>query len=114
MRIWLALLVAPSLVLACQAMLYALVTPSCALQSRAALHAVAACSLALTLAFTLLAWREWRARSALAPTAIDSDGADIATSRRFLAVVAACVGLLSSLAIGAMWVTVWVLSPCWS
>ncbi|MDB4906907.1 MAG: hypothetical protein JWO05_1691 [Gemmatimonadetes bacterium] len=114
MRVWLALFAAPSLVLACQATLYALVTPSCAMQTRAVLHAVAAGSLAVTLVFTLLALREWRLRAAGTGKVLDSDGADTATSRRFLAIVATSVGLLSCLAIAAMWITIWVLSPCWN
>ena len=40
MRIWLALLLAPSLALACQSIMYSLVTPSCSVQTRLWIHAV--------------------------------------------------------------------------
>ena len=114
MRIWLALLVAPSIALACQAVMYALVTPSCAMQSRAVLHGVAVVCLAATLVFALLARREWQLRALTATGGPDSDNPDPPTSRRFLAIAATGVALMSSLVIAAMWLTVWVLSPCWS
>ena len=112
MRIWLALLIAPSLALACQSLLYALVTPACGAQSSAGLHAVAAVSLALAALFTALAGAERRARAASPGRTGDSDSADPATGRRFLATVSMAVGALSALAIAAMWIGVWVLSPC--
>lgn len=113
MRIWLALLVAPSLALACQSILYAMVTPACGFQWRNGLHLVAAGSLALAGIFTLLAWHEWRLRATSPGRTADSDDADPSTSRRFLAIVATAVGVLSSLTILTMWMAVWVLSPCW-
>ncbi|MBI2769820.1 MAG: hypothetical protein HYX47_09365 [Burkholderiales bacterium] len=113
MRIWLAMFAAPFLALACQSAMYALVTPACSAQSRLALHAVAAFSLLLAALFTLLAGKEWRRHAPDARPALDSDAADRPTSRRFLAMVAVAVGLLSCLAIAAMWIAVWVLSPCW-
>jgi hypothetical protein len=108
MRIWLALLAAPSLALACQTAMFALVTPSCSAQTRIAIHAVAAASLLLCVVFT------WLARSAGAPVrhAADDDSAEPPATRHFLAVVAAAVGALSSLLVLAMWIAVWVLSPC--
>jgi hypothetical protein len=113
MRIWLAMLIAPTLALACQAVLFALVTPSCAMQSAAALHGVAAASLALAVVFTLLAFGERRRQAASPGRTDDSDSAEPATRRRFLATVASALGAMSCLAIVAMWLTVWVLSPCW-
>lgn len=113
MRIWLALLVAPSLALACQSILYALVTPSCAMQSSAGLHAVAAVSLALAGLCTLLAVGAQRQERAGPARTHDSDSAEPATNRRFLATVGAAVGVLSCLVILAMWMAIWVLSPCW-
>jgi hypothetical protein len=113
MRIWLALLAAPSLALACQSVLYAMVTPACGLQSRNGLHLVAAGSLALAGIFTLLAWHEWRLRAADTGGTPDSDDAGPSATRRFLAIVATAVGALSSLTILTMWMAVWVLSPCW-
>jgi hypothetical protein len=101
MRIWLAMLVAPSLALACQLALYAMVSPMCGSQQTWPLHAVAAIALALTGLFTTLAAAEWRR---LQPAA--------GGTRRFLAAVATAVGALSGLAIAAMWLAVGVLSPC--
>jgi hypothetical protein len=110
MRIWLALLAAPSLALAAQSAMYALVTPSCSTQTRIAIHAVAAVSLLLCVVFALAA------RSAGAPVrfAADDDTAEPPITRHFLAIVAAAVGAISALAVSCMWIAVWVLSPCFS
>ena len=113
MRIWLALLMAPSLALACQSVLFSLVTPSCSTQSTAALHGVAAGCLVVAAVFTLLAVGERSARALSPGRTDDSDSAEPATGRRFLATMAVAVGSLSCLVIAAMWMTVWVLSPCW-
>jgi hypothetical protein len=112
MRIWLALLAAPSLALACQSIMYALVTPSCSVQTRLLIHLAALVSLALALLFTLLARGQWRVRKH-APAGPDSDAADPPTNRRFLAIAATAVGGLSALVILTMWIAAWVLSPCW-
>lgn len=110
MRIWLALIAAPSLALATQSAMYALVTPSCSVQTRIAIHVVAAVSLLLCIAFALMA------RSAGAPVrfAADDDAAEPPATRHFLAIVAAAVGALSALVVLCMWVAVWILSPCFS
>jgi hypothetical protein len=113
MRIWLALLMAPSVALACQTIMYALVTPSCSLQTRVVIHLVAFASLALSVLFTVIARAEWLRGASVAPHGLDSDGADRPTSRRFLAVVATAVGAGSCLTIFTMWIAAWVLSPCW-
>jgi hypothetical protein len=114
MRIWLALLVAPSLALACQSIMYSLVTPSCSVQTRVAIHAVALACLLLAAVFTLLARGHWRRIAMTAPRGPAHAGADRPSSRRFLAVVATAVGGLSALVILMMWSAAWVLSPCWS
>jgi hypothetical protein len=110
MRIWLALLLAPSLALGAQGVMYALVTPSCSVQTRVAIHAVAVVSLLLCVVFTLLA------RSAGAPVRFgaDDDSAEPPATRHFLAIVAAAQGALSALVIFGMWIGAWVLSPCFS
>ena len=113
MRIWLALLVAPSLALASQGILYALVTPSCSLQTRVFLHAVSAASLLLTAVLTQMAHSEWKARARMSAEGPDSDEPDPDTTRRFLAAAATAVAALSCLGILTMWMAVWVLSPCW-
>ena len=104
----LAMLIAPSLALANLSIAYALVTPSCARQTMVALHAVAAASLLLSLLFTLLAWRNWRRRSATAPLAGDAAPA----RREFVSLVAMMTGVLSCVVIAAQWIPQWVLSPC--
>jgi hypothetical protein len=114
MRIWLALLIAPSLALAAQSAMFALVTPSCSVQTRLAIHGVAFVALALSVVFTLLARGDWLHHAQAAPQGPDSDEPDRATSRRFLAVVATAIGALSSFVIFTMWVAAWVLSPCWA
>jgi heme A synthase len=110
MRIWLALILAPSIALGTQSVMYALVTPQCSAQTRIAIHAVAAVALLLCVIFTLLA------RSAGAPVRFgaDHDSAEPPVTRHFLAIVAAAVGLLSALIIFGMWIGAWVLSPCFS
>jgi hypothetical protein len=114
MRIWLALLAAPSLALLAQSAMYALVTPSCSIQTRVGIHAVALVSLALALLFTFLAAGASVPRVTAASVGPDHDSADPPTTRHFLAVVATAVGALSSLVIFSMWIAAWVLSPCWS
>jgi hypothetical protein len=113
MKIWLALLAAPSLALACQSIMYALVTPSCSVQTRLLVHAVALGGLVLAALFTLLARGEWAARAVATPEGPDSDKPDAGSVRRFLAMVATAVGGLSCLVIITMWIGAWVLSPCW-
>jgi hypothetical protein len=112
MRIFLALILAPSLALAAQTGMYSLVTPACTVQTRIGVHAVAVACLALAVIFTLLARGEWSRLAAATPAGPDSDIAQPASVRRFLAVVATAVGSLSSLVILTMWFAAWVLSPC--
>jgi hypothetical protein len=120
---WPALLLAPLVVLGQLSIAYSLVTPSCAGQDRSTLHAVAALSLLLVLAMTALAWRGWRrdagsvgaveGRSA-APLAITRADGDAAGERpRFIALVSVIVGALSTLVCMALWVPIWLLSPCY-
>jgi hypothetical protein len=106
MKNWPALILAPALVLAEQSATYALVTPSCGRQSILALHVVAAVSLVLALGMTLTAWPR---RHIANPTA---EGDASQARERFLAVVATMVGGLSSLAIVALWIPNWIVSPC--
>jgi hypothetical protein len=110
MRIWLALLVAPSLALAAQSAMFSLVTPSCTEQTRVTIHAVAGVTLLLSIVFTLMA------RDAGAPVRFgaDHDDGEPPSTRHFLAIVAAAVGAISSLVILCMWIAAWVLSPCLS
>ena len=110
MRSWLALIVAPSLMLGVQSVMYALVTPSCAAQARFGLHASGAIALAVTVLLAVLAWGEWKRLAE--PASADHDAGDPRTARRFLAIMGTAVAALSSLVILAMWFGTWVLSPC--
>ena len=103
MRIFLGLIVAPSLALACQSLLLALVAPACSDQTRIGLHVVAAAFLAVTVLLALASSRGAGAHGA--------EGGPVAT-RRFLGACATAVASLSALVILMMWVTAWVLSPC--
>lgn len=104
-RVWPALLVAPSLVLAVQGLGYALTPIACARQAGAWLHAVPALALAAVLAMTLAAWR--------AAAAAEHGAAESARSQgRFVAQAALGVGALSALVVLALWWPIWQLSPC--
>ena len=106
MRIWFGLLLAPVLALADQSVAYAAAGWACANQQVAVLHGVHAAALAAVALSAALAWASWR--STQSGTA---DGEALAV-RHFLAGLATASALLSALAIVAMWVPVWALSPC--
>jgi hypothetical protein len=122
---WPALLVAPLVVLGQLSIAYSLVAPQCAQQGRGWLHAVSLVSLALVLAMTGLAWRAWQAHAraidgAHPPTsstgavrAVSAASGDAAAQRpSFVALVAVLVGALSTLVSVALWLPIWMLSPC--
>jgi hypothetical protein len=106
------MLLAPLLALAEQAILYALATPTCQTQREAWLHALPVAFTAMTALLTAAAWTQARRlrREGLGEPHTDGDGA--ALRRYFVACVAAGLGLLSTLAIVALWIPQWVLSPC--
>ena len=111
MKIWLALLGAPSIVLACLSLNYALVTPACRLGGHALLDGVSGASAIVCVAATLLAWQRWHdARRKLAlPT---PDTGDRPARAGFIAAVAAGVGALSVLSVIAISIPQWLLSAC--
>ena len=121
---WPALLLAPLVALGELTVVYSMVSPACASQQRGGLHAVAAVSLLVVLAMTALAWRDWRghdtrerrgvsgvAGESSAVTRADSDEA--AQRPHFIALMAVIVGALSALVCVALWIPVWLLSPCY-
>ena len=118
---WPALLLAPLIALGELSLAYSMVSPACAGQQRGGLHAVAAVSLLVVLAMTALAWRDWRGHDTLerrgavgesgAVTRADSD--DAAQRPHFIALMAVIVGALSALVCVALWIPVWLLSPCY-
>ncbi len=121
---WPALLLAPTVALTELSLVYAMVTPSCALQDRSGLHGVAAVCLVVVLGLTVMAWHAWRRavrepvhaqpRGEPAPRAVTAADGDSAAQRpNFVALMAVLVGGLSVLVCGALWVPIWMLSPCY-
>lgn len=111
MRSWLALIIAPSIALGVQSVLYAMVTPSCASQRRLELHLVAAVALIVVVVLAVLAFGE-SSLHRREPGTADSDEARPPVPRRFLAAMGTAVASLSALVILAMWFALWILSPC--
>jgi hypothetical protein len=121
---WPALLLAPLIALSQLSIAYSLVSPACATQDRSSLHWVAAVSVLLVLAMTALAWHDWRRRGRTtgesaeeqrspAPTVTRADSAEAHERPHFVAQIAVVVGALSTLVSIALWLPVWVLSPCY-
>jgi hypothetical protein len=106
MRIWFALLVAPTLALADQSVAYATVGWACSHQQVLAVHTVHAIFLVATAAGTLFAWQLWRGTTPAA------SGGEAPARDHFLAGLATASGALSTLAIVAMWIPTWVIAPC--
>jgi hypothetical protein len=113
---WPALLLAPLVALAQVSFAPALVTPSCIAHSLAAQHALAAACLAVALACTALAVAQRRhlererADGAPAPPHGESDAH--AHRAWIMARVALGSGVLSCAVVVALWIPVWLLSPC--
>jgi hypothetical protein len=107
---WPALILAPLLALAEQALSYALATPGCAHQQGVALHGVALAFLLAALVMTLMAWLNARRHAPAAAGHADAD--HLGANRYFIARAATGVGALSCLAILAMWVPLWWLPVC--
>jgi len=104
MRIWMPLLLAPTLALADQVVAFAAVGWACAHDRAIAIHAIHALFLLATAVTLLPAWFGW----------IASRGRADETARRqhFLGHLALATAALSVLVIAAMWLTTWVISPC--
>jgi hypothetical protein len=111
MKSWLALIVAPTVALGAQSVLYSMVTPSCGAQTRLQLHLAAAVALVAVVVMAVLAFGESSLRRG-EPASHDNDEAQEPAPRRFLANLAAAVAALSALVILAMWFMMWVLTPC--
>jgi hypothetical protein len=105
MRIWLALIVAPLLALADQAVAFSMVGWACAQQSPALLHASHTLFLALTTVSAVVACLHWRETSSTGMR-------EAARQIRFLAGIATAVAMLSAAAIAAMWIPTWMIRPC--
>ena len=107
MRIWLALIVAPLLALADQAIAFSMVGWACAHQTPALLHASHALFLALATVTAIAAWLHWRETGSAAASMREAT-----RQIRFLAGIATTVASLSALAIAAMWIPTWMISSC--
>jgi hypothetical protein len=108
MRTWLALLGAPSAVLAALSADYALVTPACAWRTLLPLGSVTGTALLFSVVATLLAWRRWREAGVTAPASAPA----LPARPAMLACAATWVGMISTLSLVAMWIPQWLLSPC--
>ena len=106
MRIWVALIVAPLLVLTDQTAAFALVHWGCAHQSTWVVHLSHVVFLAFAAAAAVGAWLRWR------ETAISASTGEAAVQSHFLASVAMMVAVLSAVAIMTMWIPTWIISPC--
>jgi hypothetical protein len=104
MRIWYALLLAPTLALADQVVAYAAVGWSCAHERAVVVHAIHALFLLATAASLMPAWRLWSATRGSADDAMQR--------QHFLGSLAIASAALSVLVIAAMWLTAWVIAPC--
>jgi hypothetical protein len=107
MRVWFALIVAPLVALTDQTVAFALVHWACEHQSVSVLHAVHAFFLAIATGAAGVAWQRWREAAG-----VSASKADPTLQVHFLAGVATTVAALSALAIVAMWIPTWMISPC--
>jgi hypothetical protein len=106
MRIWLALLIAPVLMLADQSVAFAATGWACAHQNGIAMHAIHFLFLAAATVSALAAAGQWRSTANPAP------GDSAAVRRHFVAGLATASASFSALVIAAMWYPNWLLSPC--
>ena len=106
MRTWIALIVAPLVALADQAVAFAMVDWGCAHQSIWAVHLSHLVCLALATLAAWAAWSRWR------ETTVSSGTGEATVQFHFLAGVAMMVATLSAVAIVAMWIPTWMVSPC--
>jgi len=108
MRIWFALLAAPTLALTDQSIAFAMTGWACANQQTIVMHGVHALFLAAIIAATIWAWGLWRS------TSRGKSRDETLARRHFLAGLATASAALSALVIAAMWVPNWMLSPCFA
>jgi hypothetical protein len=108
MRTWLALLAAPSVVLGALSANYALVTPACAWRTLLPAASVTAAALLFSMIATLLAWQRWREAGVIASASAPA----LPARPAMLACAATGVGAISTLALVAMWIPQWLISPC--
>lgn len=110
-RSWLVLVLAPTAALAVPGAMYALVTPACSEQARLQLHLAAAVALSVVVVLGIVAFGEASLHRG-EPQLRDGGQARPSARRRLLANLAGALCALAALAIVAMWLTFWLLSPC--
>jgi hypothetical protein len=122
---WPALLLGPLIALCDLSIALALVGPACENQSRSLLHAVSIVSVAVVAVMTLLAWWAWRDQLRAGPNgalgadahalpAVTRADLDSAAHRpQFVALIGLVLGALSLLVCVALWLPIWLLSPCY-
>jgi hypothetical protein len=108
---WFALVLAPTIALATQSVLYAMVTPSCGAQMRLNIHLAALVALVIVVVLAVLAFSESSLRRG-EPASPDDDRAHAPVPLRFFGDVATAGAAIAALVIVAMWFAAWVLSPC--
>lgn len=106
MRIWVALIVAPLLALVDQTVAFSLVHWACAHQSTWVVHLTHIVFLVIVAAAAGGAWLGWLETSVVAGIV------EPASPVHFLAGVATMIAMLSAVAIVAMWIATWMISPC--
>jgi hypothetical protein len=111
MKSWLALVLAPSIALGAQSVMYSMVTPSCSTQSRLELHLAAAVALLMVVVLAVVSFSDSSLRRR-EPGSPDTDEPHVPVQHRFLSDIATAVSALAGLVILAMWFGAWVLSPC--
>jgi hypothetical protein len=106
MRIWIALIVAPTLALTDLTVAFATVTPSCAHQLPFVIHVVHGIFFVATLMCALAAWSTWRA------PVNETTNIETPAQVHFLAGIATAAAALSAIAILAMWMPVPLIATC--
>ena len=107
-RYWPAITLPPIIFLTLLSVGYALVPWECENQARAPLHIISAIALALSAGGIWAAWREWRELGLKRP----DDKAEKPSWLRLLSVVGLMQASIFTLAIGAIWLTQFVIPPC--
>lgn len=105
---WTALLLAPATFLVHLQVAYMLVPWACGNDGHVWVHVAGALSVLLSAAGALVAWRLWGATRRGAP----SEGADLPSRARFVAVSGLVTSLAMTLVLVVQWVAVFVYSPC--
>ena len=104
----LGLLLAPTVALTNQELIYATDIWACGHGLRATIHIVPALCLIVTIGCLVTAYRNWQAVGA----GLDEEAATIGARTRFLALMGMIISIFSSLVILVQWAAVFVFQPC--